>query len=66
MGLNYGKFNDYQGIDGREASGYGLAVSYDLGGGLAAQLGYSHSNIDGGGLGDVDFDSYSLGLSMSF
>ena len=59
VGVNYG----VNSVDGDEvSSGFGLAVNYDLGGGLSAQLGYGSSSVDG--LDDVD--GYSLGLAMSF
>ena len=59
VGVNYGVYEN----DGDEiASGVGLAATYDLGGGLAAHLGYGNSDIDG----EDDSDRYSLGLSMSF
>ncbi len=62
MGINYGKVNDVFGNDGVEAQGVGLAVAYDLGGGLSAQLGASRSEIE-----DYDpINTYSAGLSMSF
>ena len=59
VGANYGVY-DTDGVG--ESSGYGLAVNYDLGGGLVAQLGW------GGGdplVGTYE-DTYSLGLAMSF
>ncbi|MEQ5869748.1 porin [Sagittula sp. NFXS13] len=65
IGLNYGEYDDRYGIDGLETSGYGLAVAYDLGGGLAVQAGYGLSEVEGGG-DDYDRDNYSLGLAMSF
>ncbi|WP_420380841.1 porin [Marivita sp.] len=59
VGVNYG-VNE---VDGDEvSSGFGLAATYDLGGGLAAHLGYGNSDVDGAD----DSDRYSLGLSMSF
>lgn len=61
VGLNYGKFDNKNGIDGNELSGVGLAASYDLGGGLAAQFGYGHNDNNGD-----TFNTYSAGLSMSF
>lgn len=59
IGANYGVY-DYGG--GFEDTGFGLAVDYDLGGGLEVQFGYGSSNPAIG----ADFDSYSLGLAMSF
>mgnify|MGYP005988912559 CR=1 FL=1 len=61
VGLNWGKFE----FDGDEASGYGLAASYDLGGGLSAKFGYGHSASDFDSDMD-DLNTYSLGLAMSF
>jgi outer membrane protein OmpU len=61
VGFNYGVY-DYGG--GFEDSGFGLAVDYDLGGGLEVQFGYGSSDS---ALGSAfDFDTYSLGLAMSF
>ncbi|MBU2962038.1 porin [Citreicella sp. C3M06] len=60
VGFNWGKF-DYG--DGYEDNGYGLAASYDLGGGLSAKFGYGHS--DGDSFSD-EVNTYSLGLAMSF
>ena len=67
VGVNYGQYQ----IDGDEvSSGFGLAATYDLGGGLAAHFGYGNSSLDDDfatAIGsDDEFDSYSLGLSMSF
>jgi outer membrane protein OmpU len=62
VGVNFGKFSNFLGQDGEEAKGYGLAASYDLGGGLQAQFGFSNSTGDG----FEDFNSYSAGMSMSF
>jgi outer membrane protein OmpU len=65
IGLNYGVYNDHAGVDGDEDSGFGLAATYDLGGGLAAHFGYGNSTMENAGV-ETDSDSYSLGLSMSF
>ncbi|KUF11071.1 porin [Pseudoponticoccus marisrubri] len=68
VGVNYGKYEDFLGVDDLEAEGYGLAVNYDLGGGLEAQFGYGNSEYStpaGGGL-SKSIDTYSLGLAMSF
>ena len=65
VGVNYGKFTDLGGLSGLDSSGYGLAVNYDLGGGLEAQFGYGNSELEFGGA-SVDADSWSLGLAMSF
>ncbi|WP_226624231.1 porin [Alloyangia pacifica] len=58
LGINYGEYD----FDGETQSGYGLAVNYDLGGGLVAQAGYGYSEFADGS----DDDTYSLGLAMSF
>ncbi|GGG71152.1 porin [Salipiger pallidus] len=58
VGINYGEFK----YDGEEQSGFGLAGSYDLGGGLSAKMGYGKTNPI---VGD-DVDTWSLGLGMSF
>ncbi|MDU8912923.1 porin [Aestuariicoccus sp. MJ-SS9] len=55
IGFNYGVYD----LPGGDVEGYGLAVNYDLGGGLVAQLGY--------GAGDDPYeDTFSLGVAMSF
>ncbi|MBO6899614.1 MAG: porin [Shimia sp.] len=59
IGANYGVYAQ-DGAD--DISGFGLAATYDLGGGLAAHLGYGNSDFGGG----LESDSFSLGLSMSF
>ena len=62
VGVNYGEF-DFDDDFADDASGFGVAVNYDLGGGLEAQLGYGGGDIDGA----ADYeDTFSLGLSMSF
>jgi outer membrane protein OmpU len=52
-----------------DASGYGLAASYDLGGGASLHAGYGNgerSGTIGGTAFKNEYDSFSLGLSMSF
>ncbi|WP_425040445.1 porin [Primorskyibacter sp. S187A] len=74
IGVNYGVYTlneDFGAMDSGEtlSSGFGLAASYDLGGGLSAHLGYGSSSIndDATPAGfDDDFDSISLGLAMAF
>lgn len=61
VGLNYGEYEDWS-LGCGDCDGYGLAATYDLGGGLAGHLGYGYSDFGN----DVDSDTYSLGLSMSF
>lgn len=65
VGFNYGAYENFAGIEDHDVSGYGLAVAYDLGGGLSAKAGYGSSTVE---LGDdeVQYDSFSLGLGMSF
>ncbi|MBP0483734.1 porin [Sagittula salina] len=70
IGLNYGKYENFDRMSGTyannaESDGYGLAVAYDLGGGLAAQFGYGNGTSKVAGV-STDWDSYSLGLAMSF
>ncbi|MCA0963754.1 porin [Salipiger bermudensis] len=62
VGMNYGEYTQ----DDDKLSGFGLAASYDLGGGLSARLGYGYSDIDPDGASSDDYDTYSLGLSMNF
>ncbi|WP_420023002.1 porin [Cereibacter azotoformans] len=60
IGANYGVFDmDTQG----DVEGYGIAAAYDLGGGLKLHAGYGDSDIDGA---TGDFETYSVGVSMSF
>jgi outer membrane protein OmpU len=62
VGVNYGEF-DVDDAFGADSSGFGVAVNYDLGGGLVAQLGYGGGDIDGA----ADYeDTFSLGVAMSF
>ncbi|WP_292292806.1 porin [Marivita sp.] len=63
VGVNYGEFDDWalNGAGSEDRSGFGLAATYDLGGGLAAHLGYGEGEDTAG-----QEDSYSFGLSMSF
>lgn len=53
VGANYGEFDG-----GDNRSGFGVAASYDLGGGAALHFGY--------GDGNPSSEQYSLGLAMSF
>ncbi len=49
-------------IGGMEASGFGVAAQYDLGGGVKIQFGYGNSqNAD-----DSTDDTWPLGLAMGF
>lgn len=65
VGVNYGKYENVMGFDGDDASGFGLAVAYDLGGGLTAKAGYGSSKVEAAGV-EAEYDSFSLGLGMSF
>lgn len=65
IGFNYGVYDDENGVTGDKDSGYGLAVNYDLGGGLAVQVGYGKSDLENGGV-STESDTFSLGLAMSF
>lgn len=62
IGANYGVYENKGGANDQTEAGFGLAVSYDLGGDLVAKAGYGSSDVDGA---DVE-DSFSLGLAMSF
>ena len=62
IGVNYGEYDDWVLRSNPDSSGFGVAVNYDLGGGLEAQFGYGSSDVDGA---DTT-DTYSLGLAMSF
>lgn len=66
LAANYGQYtHDFDGLDSLRNSGFGVSATYDMGGGLVAQLGYGASNFDS----DLNLDntnSWSLGLAMSF
>mgnify|MGYP005820397491 FL=1 len=62
VGMNYGEYTQ----EDDKLSGFGLAASYDLGGGLSARFGYGYSDIDPDGASSDDYDTYSLGLSINF
>ena len=66
---NWGQFDWDAAANVADGEGFGLAASYDLGGGLTAHVGYGYSdltaaNASGSALGD--FSSWSLGVAMSF
>ena len=65
VGLNYGEYDGVNGAANRSRSGFGLAATYDLGGGLAVQFGAGIGETKVGNV-TTDFDSFSLGLAMSF
>ena len=69
VAANYGIFTgDVDGDDADpEASGFGLAAAYDLGGGAEFQVGYGDSDRDlDDGVTDVDSTSYSAGFRFNF
>ncbi|MEJ6391088.1 porin [Gymnodinialimonas ulvae] len=74
---NYGEFDWDSNATVEDATGFGLAASYDLGGGLSAHVGYGDSDI--GSVNGVltstatsataartDASTWSVGLNMSF
>ena len=69
IGVNYGEFSS-TGICATcaDASGYGIAVNYDLGGGAVAQFGYGRSDVQNTLVpgATASTDTFSLGLAMSF
>ena len=63
VGINYGEIDSD--LVNNDTTGWGMAASYDFGGGLSANFGYG--STDGPGVGPAnDFDTYSLGLRMKF
>ena len=58
VNVNFGQKD----MDGMEATGFGLAAQYDLGGGAKVQFGYGNSDNDDGSTEDT----WSLGLKMAF
>ncbi|TCS65360.1 outer membrane protein OmpU [Primorskyibacter sedentarius] len=65
VAVNYGEYDNVDGVDGDTAKGWGLIANYDLGGGIEAQFGYGDSESETGGV-EEDDNTYSLGLAMSF
>ncbi len=63
---NYGVFSSS--VANADASGYGLAVNYDLGGGAVVMAGYGKSNYDpaNANVASDGNDTWSLGLGLSF
>ena len=59
---NYGDFDGDDGAGGVDHDGFGIAATYDLGGGAIVHFGYGSSDVDTVG----DFDTVSLGLGLSF
>jgi len=99
ISANYGEHSfEYEGGSSLDTDGYGVAMGYDLGGGLSILAGYGYSNADVGLKGTLegytpvvnpvtgvvtgleptgnfydidekvstDFDTWSLGLKMTF
>ncbi|MGH1416029.1 MAG: porin [Pelagimonas sp.] len=67
IGVNMGKYENRGGFADLTTKGYGLAVDYDLGGGLQAQFGYGYAEIEDEATDfSDDANSWSLGLAMSF
>ena len=60
VGVNYGEY------DVVDASGFGLVVNYDLGGGVVAMAGYGSSDGSFSSFNGNGSDTFSLGLGMSF
>lgn len=58
VGVNWGKYE----TGSLEQSGWGLAATYDLGGGLEGRLGYGATDT----FANTDVDTWSLGLRMNF
>ncbi|MEX3017085.1 porin [Gymnodinialimonas hymeniacidonis] len=76
---NYGQYDWDPTAYAYDSSGYGLAASYDLGGGLSAHIGYGSSSIDalnasadgyygasGPAAATGTSSNWSLGVAMSF
>ena len=62
IGLNYGIYT----LDNDDTiEGYGLAATYDLGGGFELRAGYGYSETDLAGV-EEDADTFSLGARMNF
>ena len=60
VGVNWGQYES----DGDNVEGWGLAGTYDLGGGLSARLGYGKNDFSD--VGGDDYNTWSLGLRMNF
>lgn len=65
---NYGEYDleVSDGPGGAEASGYGLAVMYELGEGISASAGYGYSDVSTDAGASDDTNTWSLGLVMTF
>ena len=66
LGLNYGEYSNKGGVDGTNASGWGFAASYDLGGGLSAKAGYGTGSTKAKGFKAATASNWTLGLGMKF
>ncbi len=71
IGLNYGEYENYAKIAGvyspnASSNGFGLAATYDLGGGLAVKAGFGSGEYTNATSVTTDWDSFSIGLAMSF
>jgi len=66
VSLNYGEFDGTRAGVGFEASGWGFAANYDLGGGAEVQFGYGANDLEIGGVDQATDDTWSLGLAFSF
>ena len=69
IGVNYGEYDNRRYVDSDtdavsfvDVDGLGVAMTYDLGGGLVAQAGYGMNDEDS----PTPEDTYSVGLAMSF
>lgn len=68
VALNWGEYSDWLlngGGGADDASGVGLVVGYDLGGGAEVQFGVADNDLDEAA-GGVDTTVWSLGVAMSF
>jgi outer membrane protein OmpU len=66
---NYGQFDWSANALVEDSEGFGLAASYDLGGGLTAHVGYGDSDfgdLNAAAAATADSSAWSLGLAMSF
>jgi outer membrane protein OmpU len=74
IGANYGHYDWDVGAFDPDTEGYGLAVSYDFGGGLSAHFGYGYSDttaVNNSAAGQTTAtlgsgSTWSFGLAMSF
>lgn len=67
VAVNYGEYTDWVLNASPDSDGLGFIVNYDLGGGAEVQFGYASNDFDEAtAAGDVDNDTWSLGLALSF